>query len=57
MKKTYIIPNCKCAELEASDALLAGSEVMGKSVNAINDENSILVKQDVSHKSLWDEEW
>ncbi len=57
MKKTYIIPNCKCAELEASDALLAGSEVMGKSVNAINDESSILVKQDVSHKSLWDEVW
>lgn len=57
MKKTYIIPNCKYAELDAADALLTGSEIMGKSVNPIDNENAILVKEDISRRSLWDEEW
>ncbi len=57
MKKTYIIPNCKSAEMETFE-LIAFSMVKSKA-GSIQSEDEILVKEQQSFDSnnIWDTEW
>lgn len=59
MKKTYMIPSQKIAELDMADALLAGSD--GNGLQSLNEKMG--VTEDgyeggyTKQQSLWDEEW
>lgn len=57
MKKTYIIPNCKSAEMEAFELIAESNLRMMKA--SIENEGDILVKEQQSFDSnnIWDTEW
>ncbi len=58
MKKTYMIPNQKIAELDMTDALLAGSDTTPALCNEEGDGVQLGKEEKTIYgKTLWDEMW
>lgn len=56
MKKTYIIPNCKSAEIETFDLCVNSPTLTKVKGEVISSEEEILVKEQQSFNA-WDNEW
>ena len=56
MKKTYIIPGCKCTEIETFELI---AESLTVNNDPIESEDDILVKGErpAERGNLWDNEW
>lgn len=54
MKKKYITPAVRCINFDTEDVLLTGS--IGKSPDALQNENQILSNERTASSSIWDKD-
>lgn len=56
MKKIYIQPETICVKIEASE-MIAGGDSMTRGGDIIDDAGDILVKGNVHHYDVWEDDW
>lgn len=56
MKKTYIQPETICVNISSSE-MIAGGNSMTRGGETIDDAGEILVKGNVHHYDVWEDDW